>query len=405
MDKLKALLKQSLKKQEIQFRKSIILNPTENIPFSDDIVHGASFLHGLYNTDSIRNENGQKEKKTLFAGRNELVKDINYIYEIWREKLSAGAISLRLLSGLNAHSTFFMSHSKVGDNILILPEVAGGHTSLKPILERLGLNVFEMFPDYENHRIDIEKTINEFSNIKFKYLLIDRSEGLIFEDFSSLLKEYECTKIFDASQYLSNILSGDYPNPLENGYDFLISSIHKNFPGPQKALIASKKANSEWEKVKAGISTYVSNMHVHNIYSAGYAIERTEWLKKYSSSLLKNALLLEDYLSKEGVNVVKRPIEELPTHHLWLKCSSKDEAYKIYMNFEKCGINTNYRLLPYKLGMGLRLGVSAISRLSIQKDELYLLSKIITDIISNGATQKTKKKVEEIANKLWDRRL
>ena len=48
------------------------------------------------------------------------------------------------------------------------------------------------------------------------------------------------TSVFDASQYLVNVIVGDHPNPFDYGFDLVVSSVHKNFPGPQKALLATR---------------------------------------------------------------------------------------------------------------------------------------------------------------------
>lgn len=44
-------------------------------------------------------------------------------------------------------------------------------------------------------------------------------------------------KIFDASQYLTNIMAKDYDNPFDMGFDIILTSLHKNYPGSQKAAV------------------------------------------------------------------------------------------------------------------------------------------------------------------------
>ena len=65
----------------------------------------------------------------------------------------------------------------------------------------------------------------------------------------------------------------------EMGFDLVISTMHKNLPGPQRAFIASKKADEKWDKLRSAISTYVSNMHVFSIYSAGLLLNHLDELK------------------------------------------------------------------------------------------------------------------------------
>ena len=88
---------------------------------------------------------------------------------------------------------------------------------------------------------------------------------MVYEDFS-WLKEVPSYKIFDASQYLTNIISKDYPNPFQWGFDLILTTLHKNLPGPQRAMICTREKDANWNIIKSGISTYVSNMHVFSIY-------------------------------------------------------------------------------------------------------------------------------------------
>lgn len=152
-------------------------------------------------------------------------------------------------------------------------------------------------------------------------MFVDRSEGLVYEDFTWLCSVTECYKIFDASQYLTNILVKDYITPFEMGFDLVISTMHKNLPGPQRAFIASKKADEKWDKLRSAISTYVSNMHVFSIYSAGLLLNHLDELKQLSKNMLTNAVLLEQQLEGENIPIVQRETDDTnpPTHHCWIK--------------------------------------------------------------------------------------
>ena len=96
-----------------------------------------------------------------------------------------------------------------------------------------------MAVDEEAMSVDIPKTLELCADERPDYIFIDRSEGLVFEDFSALGAVEGTTSIFDASQYLTNVICGDHPNPFEWGFDLMLASIHKNFPGPQKAMLGS----------------------------------------------------------------------------------------------------------------------------------------------------------------------
>ena len=59
----------SLQEQQKLFHDSLILNPVENIPDSEILTPGMSFLHGLYNTDTIKSEEEKINSKIQFSGR------------------------------------------------------------------------------------------------------------------------------------------------------------------------------------------------------------------------------------------------------------------------------------------------------------------------------------------------
>lgn len=352
----------SYKEQQAIFQDQLILNPVENIPNPKYLSCSTGFLHGIYNSDKQRSQNELLNTKIQFANREFVTRDINKIYDAWCTILNSAAISMRFFSGLHAHTTVFMAITDINDSVLILPEKAGGHMATKAILERLGLNVYELEIDDETKRIDISKSKQLIDKIHPKVIFIDRSEGTIYENFSWLSEYTEIYKIFDASQYLTNIIAGDYISPFNMGFDAILSTTHKNFPGPQRALYCTKEKDYMWEKIHSKIGTYVSNMHPYSIYTLGLMLKDFEIYKKHSHNMLINTKLLRKELSNYGVPVYEQQAifaNEPITHHIWIPCKNKLFAFDLYKRWEYYGFLTNYRMLPYNLGYGIRMGLSA----------------------------------------------
>ena len=113
--------------------------------------------------------------------------------------LGAADVTLRILSGLHAHTTLFMAMAKPGQTVLLLPIRAGGHLSGKAIVERLGLRAVEMAVDDDAMSIDLLGTLDLCESEKPDYVFVDRSEGLVYEDFSPLAKVDGSITIFDSS--------------------------------------------------------------------------------------------------------------------------------------------------------------------------------------------------------------
>lgn len=399
-------LYESLEYQQKKFENELILNPVENAPFPDILEPCNSFLHGLYNTDTVRDNDGKFNSKIQFSGRDEITKDIQYIYSKWAQLLDAEKVSMRLLSGLHAHIIMFMGLTSIGDKVMVLPEQAGGHFSGIAILKRLGLCVEEIPYDSAKMRVDKKAFREKYNNFQPSVVFVDRSEGLIYEDFTWMCNFVSCYKIFDASQYLTNIICKDYKTPFEMGFDLIISTMHKNLPGPQRAFIAAKRADHNWEKLRSSISTYVSNMHVFGIYSAGLLLGHMQELNQLSTLMLQNTTLLDQGLAENGVPIIHRVSDENnpPTHHCWIHTETQEQAFKLYLNLEKMGILTNYRLLPYNIGYGLRLGLSGATMSGLRPEHIPLLAKIISDTYNEGYSVQLHNKARELIVDIKERK-
>ncbi len=380
----------SLNLQKIEFDNSIILNPVENVLFGDTLFPISSFLHGLYSSDSIRDTELKRSTKIQFGSRGKIANDLNIIYRLWSELLGAEEVTMRLLSGLHAHTILFMSITKPGDKVMLLSELAGGHFSTPKILERLGLEIQEFSINEKEHRIDKGKSLDLISKFKPDFIFIDRSEGLIYENFGWLKEVENVYKIFDASQYLTNIISKDYQNPFDMGFDMIISTLHKNFPGPQQALICTNKADQHWTKLKSYLSVFVSNMHSYNIYAAGLALNHLEELNKISKEMIKCTKVLDALLNEQGVTTIQRKdtLYEPATHHIWIKAQDQTDIFNVFCRLEEYGINVNYRLLPYSIGYGLRLGLSGAVCTGLKSKDCDKLSLYISKIYKNEFVEK-----------------
>lgn len=366
--------------------KNIILNPVENLPmeFGDESI---SQLQGLYITDKNRAEEQKKNSKILFAGRDNYINSVISTYELWKTKLKAQDITMRPQSGLNAHLLIFLGLGNIGDKVMLLPEEAGGHFSTHKILTRIGYNVIPIPIDFQNKCVDIEKAIKIQRKEKCDFLFVDRSEGLEYEDFSELCRNFDGYKIFDASQYLSNIIFNQFKSPFDMGFDLIISTLHKNFPGPQKALICTKDKNSiEWQNIMQTMYDCVSNIHADKILQAGLILQNP-LIKEYSNDILVNAIRLEKALSDFNVPVVTRNYNEPNTHHIWIPFIDKEQAYNAYKILEHNGILTNYRQLPYDIGYGLRVGTNCATIQGLNENNIKQLAYFFSQSINGKDNQ------------------
>ena len=359
--------KQSIENLRKIHEESLILNPTENIPFYSDV--NLNFMEGMYISEEPRDENS----KVIFAGR----RNINELYDVWCKYMNAKAVTFKPHSGLDAHISVFMSLGQIGEKILLLPEEAGGHFSTHQILTRLGFEVCFFITDNKQYKVDIPRSMALIENWKPDYIFVDRSEGLYYEDFS-WLKDVPCIKVFDASQYLANIMAQDYSNPFDMGFDIILTSLHKNYPGPQKAAIFFRQEDDIWQRIMKGLSVYISNIHPKDICSLLLSFPSESILKSYSQKMLSTTRLLEEALLQYRLPVVKRDFSNTWTQHIWIQPENKKKTYQVFRLLEELHILTNYRLLPYGLGYGLRLGTAAAIRQGLEDTFVPALAEVIS---------------------------
>ena len=394
-------LLRSLAIQRQRLADSVVLTPVDSLPLAlADRVH-TGFLHGLYLTDKERDSETRKEASILFGGREQATKDLHSIHDLLARALSAAQGSLRLLSGLHAHTATFMSIGKIGQTVMVLPVLAGGHFNTHAILHRLGLRTIDLPVDDRHLCIDREEALKLIRHEQPDFIFIDRSEGLRFEDFAFLGEMSGPRTVFDASHYLPQILTGRYENPLAWGFDLMLFSLHKSFPGPQKAGIVTRNDDELWRDLIAGLAKFVSSSHAEDSYLLGLTLLRSGWLETYTDRLISTALELEAQLMQRGLPVFPRSQqgeEGWPaTHHVWLGAATQDAAYEQYERLAAVNIQTNYRRLPYGLGYGLRLGTSYSAMAGLRRGHVEELSELIVEAFGNGDRRDLQERVRDLA--------
>jgi glycine/serine hydroxymethyltransferase len=166
------------------------------------------------------------------------------IYSKWNNELAAQKVSLSLLSGLHRSIILFMSIGGLEDNILVVPPAGGGSKAAQGVLPRLGYTVVDMEIDESNNCVDKDKTLAKLTDTDVDFVFVSPSNTMKYTDFSWLkaLKS-DTILVFDATPYMSGILSGDLMSPLDMGFDIVIASLHSAEENTQNSLCCiSEKA-------------------------------------------------------------------------------------------------------------------------------------------------------------------
>lgn len=394
-------LLRSLERQKRLLSASIVLTPVDSLPLALADRHRTAFLHGLYLSDKRRDRGARLASLVQFGRRERAARDLAAIHAFVARAFGAAEGSLRVLSGLHAHAVTFMSVADIGDTVMVLSEDGGGHFNTHAILHRLGLRTVDIPLDRHRMCVDRTATVDLVAAERPSFLFVDRSEGLRYEDFSFIADIEGPTKVFDASHYVPQILTGRYENPLLWGFDLMLFSLHKSFPGPQKAAVLARDGGPLWDRLVRGLSTFVSSSHAENTYLSALAFLDEDALHAYVTRMLDTASALETGLRDRSVPVVERSAQGdehwPPTQHVWLRALGQDDAFDQFERLGRIRVHANYRKLPYGLGYGLRLGTTFSAIAGLAASDVPELADIVATALHRGPSAPLRHRVRDLA--------
>lgn len=381
---------------------TLLLNPADNLPACKNTNQNIESFSSLYIPEDKLTDKQIKHMGIAFGVRNFSGHFFKNLLDQWNTAMNCHDCTLRPLSGMHSLHIIVKVLRHYGNKILVLPEEAGGHPFTPKILNSLNFEVMPLIYNYKTQSIDIEQTIKKYKNNNPDFLLIDRSDGLFYEDFTLLLNSFDnLYSVFDASHYLTHILVNDYSSPFEMGFNLITSSMHKNFPGPQKAIIATKYNDTIWESIKEKLSNHVSNSHPLSIMCASEILLNKSNLKKYSHKMLENKNTLEQELLQKGFNIVQTPTNKQTTNHIWIRENSLvKDTMKFFRDLEFCRISTNYRKFPFQLGDGIRLGTAGATSQGLDTIHISELTDIIYNIALGNSLLTSKHKLKHLMEKI-----
>ena len=198
------------------------------------------------------------------------------------------------------------------------------------------------------------------------------------------------------------IAGKQFQDPLKEGADTMTMSTHKTLFGPQGGLILSHNKYAENIK-KATFPGMTSNHHIHHMAAKAITfIETLEFGQSYAKDVISNAKTLAETLNELGFYVLGEKNGFTKSHQIVIDVSKYLDGGKAEAELEKSNIIVNRQLIPgdIKAGRnyfnpgGIRLGVSEITRLGMQKSEMKQIAEFVKNIIID------KKEPAEMLNKI-----
>lgn len=319
-----------------------------------------------------------------FAG-SQFVLDLHQLtIDLCKEAYCAEYADPRPHSGTGAVTNALMTLSEPGQRILLQTGASGGHASMLPICQRLGLEIQELPYDFERFDIDRDAIAN-LDLAKVDHVLYAPSDVLYPSSIGEVDFAPETIVMLDLTQTLGLIASGHHPNPLVGTHakTIVTGGTHKTLPGPTSGLLMTSHPEIA-DRLDSELSPkFVRNSHPHHIAAlCATLIEHRQVGKEYSDRILEFGRGLSNDLADTGCRILQDGSRVTETHQVFVHVPD-DELDATYARLIKSGLTLNKKRKRLFAPSGLRLGVQDIARSCWTREHLTSLAKLLSLLVRN----------------------
>lgn len=370
------ILQKTIERFQSYHKKTVPLCAAENVLSEFTKIPLCGDIQERY----IMNNYGSFDIQTNFIGSEYLLPFYQMIQDECFSLFNAIYSDARTLTGMNCLTTLLMSLTKNGDNILLLPDEWGGHPSVKPVCERLGLNVFLAPYFLHDYDLDYDRLNEIIKKEKIDYILLAPSDIIKHLAVEKIQLE-DTFLLYDISQIMGLIAVGLIKNPLVFSKNVvLFGGTHKTLPGPASGLILTNNKELQTRMENNINPKYLRHTQMHQVVSLLFALlELKEYGKSYMEKTVMNANLLGYSLVEKGFTVGMTNNQYSFTHQVFILCD-KNEMTRIFKNGILYGVTLNKKEKSLFNGYGIRLGVQEISRYNWGEKEIILISQLMDEL-------------------------
>ena len=310
---------------------------------------------------------------------------------------------VRLVSGTHANLATFKGLSLASKNrkMVVTPLSCGAHIShdyAGLAGSVLGLENINHVYSIDEFNIDADKSADVIRAAKPGIVTFGGSLFLFPHPVKELRKvadEVGAFVAYDASHVLGLIAGGVFQDPFSEGADFITSSTHKTFPGPQGGVILGNAKNNRLEKAIKSIQFAIfplsaSNTHLGRLPALGIAaLEMKIFGAELAKQTVKNAQTAGQYLCENGIEVLCSSKGFTRSHQIAVDISEFGGGKKVAKDLEDANIILNKNLLPYNNQddrdnpSGLRIGFQDVTRRGFREGDVKHLCDLMIAVIKN----------------------
>ncbi len=341
-------------------------------------------------------------KKRYYQGQRYMSLIEDYATDLVKGLFKCGWADTRLVSGTHANLATFKGLSLAAKNskMVVTPLSCGAHishdyTGLAGNV--LGLENINHVYDIDQFNIDPDKSAYVIRAAKPGIVTFGGSLFLFphpIKELRAVAEEVGAFIAYDASHVLGLIAGGVFQDPFAEGADFITSSTHKTFPGPQGGIIMGNPKNPIMEKAIKKIQYAVfplsaSNTHLGRLPALGIAaLEMKLFGADLAKQTVKNAQTAGQYLCENGVKVLCQSKGFTKSHQIAVDVCNFGGGKKIAQDLEDANIILNKNLLPYDdqsnrdNPSGLRIGFQDVTRRGFKEGDIKHLCDLMLKVIT-----------------------
>ncbi|MBL7665158.1 MAG: serine hydroxymethyltransferase [Bacteriovoracaceae bacterium] len=313
-------------------------------------------------------------------------------------------------SGSQANMAVYFAVLNHGDKILGMDLSQGGHLTHGSPVNFSG-KLFQAIHyglDPKTETIDYNKVREIAQKEKPKMIIAGASaypRFIDFKIFADIAKEVGATLFVDMAHIAGLVAAGVHPSPIPYA-DVVTSTTHKTLRGPRGGIILSKD-KEQWEKkLNSNIFPGIQGGPLEHVIAAK-AVCFHEALQPefvdYQKQVVKNAKIMADTLSKEGIEIVSGGTDN---HLVLVKTDSFGMSGKEAEEFlEKIHVTCNKNMVPGDkrspfVTSGIRLGTPAITTRGMKENQTKELTQMMIQGLKDPKNEKLISKLKNNVGEL-----
>jgi glycine hydroxymethyltransferase len=303
-------------------------------------------------------------------------------------------VNVQALSGGPANNAVYQALLNIGDTVMGLDLLHGGHLSHGSPVNRSGKWFKAVHYSVDaNEKLDYEAIRQLALENKPKLLIAGYSSYSWVPDwkkFREIADEVGAYFLADISHIGGLVAAGVVPSPIGIA-DVVMSTTHKSLDGPRGAVLMTTKTDIAKKLDKAVFPGEQGGPHV-NVFAGlalTFKLAQTRQFKKLQEQTIKNAVAMADQFTKRGLRV---PFGGTNCHMLNVDVSmvvgedgtklSGDQAARI---LDIVGIVVNRNTIPGDKSAaapsGIRLGTPWITQRGFNEKQSRQLADVIADVL------------------------